>query len=192
MDNSESQLKTFGYLKRGMKTVRFRATEFIDTLRIQHIKELPLAEAQEQFSLILDIWDRTTIKAYFGLLPNKSKRKIDRWAQYQNGTKSLKTIELSQDIPYQKGYLEKLRLVYYEQRGKNWFMVLENPILVPELMKLDRLSISNFSLSPNTTFINSNGEGLGRETSLQARTQEPAVGCPLDIDREKREREIIG
>jgi len=68
--------------------------------------ELPLEKAKNLFGEILGIYDRTSIKAYFGTLPDKSAKKIRRYARYQSGTQSVKDIELIQDIPKTKGYLE--------------------------------------------------------------------------------------
>lgn len=146
------------YAKRGCNTVRTRAMLFVDQLRARgYTLEIPLEKAKQLFSEITGAWDRTTLKAYFGTLPGKSTQHIRRTARYQSGTFSFKNIELQQDIPKTKGYLEKLGMVSYEKHGKVWFMVLENLVIVSQLMKGEdrgslahcaNVSIDNISLTP--------------------------------------------
>jgi len=130
------------------KTVRRRAIEYLITLTENGITyELPLEKAKTLFSQILDVWDRTTLKAYFGTQTHRSTQRFRRRAQYQSGVTSMKTIELSQDISASPGYLEKMGLVSYELKGHVWFMKIESAVLVPQLMKVD-VSMKNISLSP--------------------------------------------
>lgn len=121
---------------------------FIDQLRAMgYSLEIPLEQAKQLFSEINDIWDRTSLKAYFGTLPGESEREIEREAVYASGTRSKKTIYLRQKIAKTKGYLEKLNLVSYERHGKVWFIVLENPQIVPIIVKANK-SIDKISLAP--------------------------------------------
>ncbi|PIX31709.1 hypothetical protein COZ60_03070, partial [Candidatus Bathyarchaeota archaeon CG_4_8_14_3_um_filter_42_8] len=136
------------YMKRGCNTVRTRCIVFVDQLRAKGFEyELPLEKAKELFNEILGVYDRTTVKAYFGTLPGRWTRKFKRWAKYASGTQSSKDIELSQDVPKTKGYLEKLGLVSYERHGRVWFMVLENLQIVPIIMKANS-SKDKISLTP--------------------------------------------
>jgi len=132
MDSFTTQPSLKGYIKRGSFIIRNRCLDFIEPMQKAGIKELPIEEAIEAFG----IHDRATIKAYFGTLPSRSCRLIHRTARYATGTMSMKTITLEQPILKTRGYLEKLGLVHYERRGSHWFMVLENPILVPTLKNM--------------------------------------------------------
>jgi hypothetical protein len=98
------------------------------------------------------MFDRYTIKAYFGTKKHISRKSIFRRAIYGgNGTVSNKTIDLSQDVPTTAGYLEKLGLVDFEKRGKTWFMVVnENAVLIPQLYERKQLPMKNISLSTNS------------------------------------------
>lgn len=133
-----------GYVTRGNKTVRARAIEFIETLQIRQVKEMPLGEAKDLFQLVVDVWDEKSLNRYFGTQAHRSTKKISCRKQYASGTVSQRTIELAQDVKERKGYLEKLGLVHYETRGKTVFLVLESAPLVPELMKP---CVSNDNLS---------------------------------------------
>lgn len=129
-------------------TVRKRALHYLATLKENGFSnELPLEQARNLFSQILGIWDRTTLKAYFGAQAHQSTQRLRRRAQYQSGVVSFKTIELSRDISAYPGYLERMGLVSYSLKGKLWFMKIESAVLVPQLMKVD-VSMRNFSLSP--------------------------------------------
>ena len=153
------------YVKRGCNTVRTRSIQFLDQLRaLAYSLEIPLDQAKQLFSEIIGAYDRTTLKAYFGTLPGKSTRLIRRTARYQTGTFSFKNIELTQDIPKTKGYLELLGLVSYEKRGKTWFMVVENRVLVPQLVKGSEGSIDKISLTP----IHDAERGVGGERGQRA------------------------
>jgi hypothetical protein len=132
---------------RNCSTVRKRALHYLAALKENGISnELPLEQAKNLFSQILDIWDRTSLKAYFGTQAHHSTQSFRRRARYQSGIVSFKTIELSQDILTNPGYLEKMGLVSYELKGHVWFMKIESAVLVPQLMKAD-VSMRNFSLS---------------------------------------------
>jgi len=123
------------YIKRGSHTIRARCIEYVQKLgQLGFTLELPLETAQQLFTQTLDIWDRTSLKAYFGTLPGQSKRTIRRWARYQSGTTSVKDIQLSQETRKCEGYLEKLGLVTYGKKGCKWFLILEKPFLVPTLL----------------------------------------------------------
>ena len=141
--------------------VRRRAINF---LRAIDAKELPIKTAKELFSQVNDLWDRTTIKAYFGTHKHVSKQSIKRIARYGTGTYSFKTIELIRDIETEKGYLEKLGLFHYELRGKTWFMIVNtDAVLIPQLYERKQLSMENFSLSPDSRNSNSFIAGKERE-----------------------------
>jgi hypothetical protein len=115
-----------------------------------------LEAAKRIFQEELDIWDRTSLKAYFGTQTDISKRTIQRTAIYHTGTVSNKTIELKQYIFKSEGYLERLGLVKFEKRGNTWFMLLaDNETIVPEIRhpetrvyeRVEPKSIENFSLT---------------------------------------------
>lgn len=136
---------------RGCGIIRDRCQQYIAGLkRMGYDNTLPVEKAKELFCEILDIYDRTSIKAYFGTLPGRSERTMTRWATYlHTGTQSPKEIKIIQKIPKRIGYLERLQLVTYEQRGiegKVWFMVLKNPPIVAELVKVCK-TIEHISLT---------------------------------------------
>ena len=145
--------KTFS---RKCGTVRNRASNFISVLGV---KEVPLKVAIEQFSEITGMYDRKTIKAYFGTKEHRSKRSMWRRAVYAGtGTTSNKLIELVQTVSTIQGYLEKLGLVTFELRGKTWFMVVNrDAVLVPQLYESCHASKQNISLSPIRQ------KGIGKE-----------------------------
>jgi hypothetical protein len=129
-------------------TVRHRAINYI---RVLNAKELPLETAKDLFSEIIGLYDRTTLKAYFGTQRHRSTRKMQRIARYGTGTYSFKTIELSQEVSTTKGYLEKMGLVTIKRRGSTWFMVVnQKAVLVPQLYERKQLPMKNISLSPNS------------------------------------------
>lgn len=135
------------YIVRGNKIVRARSIEFVETLRIQQEERMPVEKAKEQFQLMMDVWDEKSLKGYFGTQEHRQEHVIHETKRYlTSGNISQRDIRLSQDIKTKKGYLEKLGLVHYEQRGKTWFMVLEKASIIPELMKSSSKSNDNFSL----------------------------------------------
>jgi len=132
-------------MKRKCGTVRRTAMNYIIAL---DVKELPLEAAKDLFSEITGLYDRTTLRAYFGTQKHRSTRKIQRIARYATGTYSFKTIELSQEITTTKGYLEKMGLVTIELRGSTWFMIMNrDAVLVPQLYERKQLSMKNISLT---------------------------------------------
>ena len=145
--------KTFS---RKCGVVRRRAIEYLSEL---DVKECPLDCAIEKFSEITGLYDRKTKDAYFGTKEHRSKRSMWRRASYPgSGTVSNKSIELTQTVPTTKGYLEKLGLVRFEQRGKKkiWFMIVNtNTVLFPQLYERCHVSKQNISLPP----IRQNGVG---------------------------------
>jgi hypothetical protein len=168
-----------GYVARGNKTVRARAIEFVETLQIQQVKEIPVEEAKDRFQLMIDVWDEKSLNRYFGTQTHREVQKINERKQYLlTGKVVLATIELSHDIKSKEGYLEKLGLVHYELRGKTVFMVLENAPMVPELVKA-HVSNDNFSLPLQD--LSHKGKGAGGKPICE--------GVPhTDSDGEKRER----
>lgn len=151
MTSSAFDLKTFPKTRK-CNTIRRRALNYLVELGV---KEIPLEKAKEQFSEITGLYDRLTLKAYFGTKKHRSKKNIQRIARYGTGTFSFKNIELIQDVETKCGYLEKLGLVHFEQRGKTWFMIVnENAVLVPQLYERKQLSMENISLSPISQKVN--------------------------------------
>jgi hypothetical protein len=124
-----------GFIPRGNKTIRARCVEFIETLEAKHFKELPVENAKDVFSRIIDHWDHRTLTKYFGVQPHRNVKEIDVRKQYASGTVSMRRIELAQNLKEQKGYLERLGLVCFEKRGASWFLVLKNRQLTPEFVK---------------------------------------------------------
>lgn len=170
-----------GYFHRVQKTVRTRCLEFIGTLRLKEYKELPVEEAKDLFSEIIDQWNPKTLELYFGVQPHKATTRINRRKQYTTGTVSNANIELTREVGGKKGYLEKLGLVKYEKRGLNWFMVLENAILVPEIMKSVETNINKIylpTMEPSLTIIEEE--------------REKPNGVSLVVEEEKRERDHRG
>lgn len=136
---------------RKCSTVRRRAANFIRSL---NVKELPLELARDLFSELTGLYDRSTLRAYFGTKAHKSVRKIRRTSRYATGTYSFKTIELSQQVRTTKGYLEKMGLATFELRGKTWFMIVHrDAVLVPQLYERKQVSMENFSLSPSSPLV---------------------------------------
>ena len=167
---------------KGCFIVRKRCIKFIEalkTLGYQH--EIPLDEAKELFSRLIGPSDRKTLKAYFGTQASQSIKKIQKIARYSTGTYSFKNIELAQEVQKQRGYLEILGLAKIEQRGNNFFMVLINEPLTPELFPQQYESLSsmkNFSLphipsslieKPKAEALE--GEGISRERESLPRTE---------------------
>lgn len=177
------------YIVRGNKTIRKRCLEFVETLRVKQIKELPMEAAKEIFSQIIDVWDRTTIKAYFGCREHKSVQKIGTRKQYSSGNISQATIELSRQVTEYRGYLERLRLVHFEQRGHVVFMVLETANLTPEFMKPAReVGVFNDNFSLSSRSVERSEENLSERMGL-----DHSLGCPenggLESVGERKERE---
>jgi len=154
-----SQTEGKHYIKRSCHTVRKRSLNYIAILKHKYgvSHEIPVEAAKRIFQKELDIWDRTSLKAYFGTQTAISKRTIQRKAIYSTGTVSNKTIELRQYIFKSEGYLERLGLVKFEKRGDTWFMILaNNETIVPEIRhsqtrvyeRVEPKSIENFSLTP--------------------------------------------
>ena len=131
--------------------MRRRAISFIVALlSLGYTKTIPLDKAKELFSRITGLWDRTTLKAYFGTQQHKSTQKISRIARYGTGTYSFKNIELSQEVSTTKGYLEKMGVVEMERKGNTWFMnICSDAVLVPQLYESPQVFMGNISLSPN-------------------------------------------
>ena len=149
------------YVKRGCRTVRERSHKFITILKQKHgvTKEIPLDHAKRIFQDEMGIWDRTSLKAYFGTQKSLSKKTIHRTAHYPTGTISHKHIELTQKIQRHEGYLERLGLVCFEKRGSTWFLLIEPESILPEIYRYSKpeseclqakVNMENFSLTPIT------------------------------------------
>ena len=188
------------YIRRGNKTVRQRCIEYCETLTIQGTKELPLEQAKELFSLnIIDLWDERTLNKYFGTQEHRNTKQIECRKQYATGFVSNRTITLTQHIHHKTGLLEKLGLVHYEQRGKTWFMILENRVLVPELVKGSGSNV-------NLCIVHRQGEYYRNLTKHPFHKEREAVASNLPMARsmlegsntnekrleERSEREYIG
>jgi len=184
--NSNTSDKRFA-VTRGCNTVRSRCMQFVDALRQRGYERLPLEQAKQQFSLTLGIFDRSSLKAYFGTQAGISRHTVNRFARYQSGTVGLKTIELSQRITHQIGYLENLGLVEYELTGKTWFAILKSAILVPTLMKSD-VAMRNFSLSQSLGEEDSRGVGFDVETEGRTVVDVPTITTNKQQQHRVRER----
>ena len=178
------------YIKRGCHTIRERSQKYIRILKDKFNIDLqiPLERAKQIFQDEMDIWDRASLRAYFGTQPSISRRFIRRIATYATGTVSSKTIELTQQIPERKGYLESLGLVKFEKRSNTWFMILTNEALVPKVWRnsvqqyegrKSRVSIDNFSLTPIV-------QGKERETVLDA------VSTNVETVKNKQTTTLVG
>jgi len=132
---------------RQSSTVRNRCILFIETLHKLGYERIPIDQAKQLFSLTVNVFDRVSIKAYFGTYQHVSTHSIQREARYQSGAYSFKTIVLKQKVPYQLGYLDLLGLVTYEWINKTLFLIPKFGVLVPTLMKGSEESIGEFSLS---------------------------------------------
>lgn len=163
-----------------MNIVRQRCLIYINALKKSGFSnEIPLESAKIVFSQVIGVCDRTSLKAYFGSQPGRSIRKIQRLARYASGTASYKTIELAQDIPHKKGYLELLGLATIQKKGSTWFLTLENPSIIPEMRTIIKEesieSITRISLSSNSQF----SQGEGSEGNRFEKV-------PLDVEAEER------
>jgi hypothetical protein len=132
---------------RESSTVRNRCLLFIETLHKLGYERIPIDQAKQLFRLTVNVFDRASIKAYFGTYQHVSTHSIQREARYQSGNYSFKTILLKQKVPYQPGYLDLLGLVTYEWVNKTLFLIPKVGVLVPILMKASDESIADFSLS---------------------------------------------
>jgi hypothetical protein len=130
-------------------TVRKRCLTYLSELRRMGIQDtIPLANAKKLFSRILDLWDRYTLKAYFGTTPTIKTQHIRQKTHYQSGTLSYKDIELTHEVKHTEGYLERMGLVSIMRGQDQWYMKVHNAVLVPQLYKIAPQSIENISLSP--------------------------------------------
>jgi hypothetical protein len=149
--------------RKGHSPIRGRCLEFLNILEQQgYLQMIPLNQAIHIFQIELGICDRSSIRSYFGSRAHKSIRKLQRFSRYSTGTVSQKTIELAQDIPEQKGYLELLGLATFREIGNNWFLVLQHEPLVPEMnsqhYESPQCSKHKISFSPNRTSLMLNVE----------------------------------
>ncbi len=181
------------YIKRGNKTIRARCLEFVETLAIQQIKELPLEQAQQFFSLeIIDLWDTRTLAKYFGTQAHRNTKKIECQKQYATGFVSSRNITLTQDIHKRIGYLEKLGLVHYEQRGKTVFIVLENRALIPELVK-GCVSKGNLYITHKGEYYrNLQKHPIPKNVVVNRMATSMQLGSHVDSETKRSEREYIG
>ncbi|MCJ7635003.1 hypothetical protein MUP77_21760 [Candidatus Bathyarchaeota archaeon] len=184
------------YIRRGCGTVRSRCMEYVKALDgLGYSIELPLETAQQVFSETLGIWDRASLKAYFGTQKGQSKRRIRRWARYQSGTTSVKDLELCQDTPHRVGYLEKLSLVSFQKKGFNWFIRLEKPFLIPTLLNegcsapIDKIFNDKISLTPILQGKSARNR-LGGVSPREAEESNVLLGAPTNTHTIGGEREI--
>jgi hypothetical protein len=137
-----------------------------------------LESAKEVFSRHLGLFDRATIKAYFGTQPHRSLRKLQKIARYATGTISFKNIELTQDIPQKRGYLEILGLATIEKKGQTWFLKINEVSVVAEMRPQhyegSEKPIEEISLSSITPPLRGETEGA-REPALEKNSGEGSL-----------------
>jgi hypothetical protein len=166
-------------------TVRKRCITFLSELKRLGYERIPLDQAKNLFSQILDVWDRTTLKAYFGVKAHTNKRIVQRTAIYRStATISNKDVILSERIETSPGYLEKMGLVSYELKGQVWFLKIESAVLIPQLMKAD-VSMRNFSLSHLEGVITPKGKECEKTVFGGCLTKELENKQQLQNEREK-------
>ena len=173
---------------RESSTVRSRCLLFIETLHKLGYERIPIDQAKQLFSLTVNVFDRASIKAYFGTYQHVSTHSIQREARYQSGTYSFKTIVLKQKVPLQQGYFDLLGLVTYEWIGKTLFLIPKVGVLVPTLMKGSEESIGEFSLSyAQEERVRENIEAVERgvQGGRGQLTYTHTIGCEREIGRVK-------
>lgn len=146
-DKDFSPSSTNKKVSRESNTVRSRCILFIETLHKLGYDRIPIEQAKQLFRVTVNVFDRASIKAYFGTYQHVSTHAVQREARYQSGTYSFKSIVLKQKVPYQQGYFDLLGLVSYEWVNKTLFLIPKFAVLVPTLMKAGDESIGEFSLS---------------------------------------------
>lgn len=189
------------HIRKGHSPIRERCIEYIKALR-QHgyINEIPLEPAKEIFSQELGLFDRATIKAYFGCQPGRSIKKIQRLARYASGSMSFKSIELAQETQLKKGYLELLGLATIQKKGQKWFVKLNSEVsIIPETgshtyencdsgFVIEKISLSSCNHSSEFE-AEGNGERAleenSREGSPNMETRERSQTHTLQGEREK-------
>ncbi|KON33003.1 MAG: hypothetical protein AC479_05925 [miscellaneous Crenarchaeota group-6 archaeon AD8-1] len=159
--------------RRGNSPIRGRCIEFAHIMIKKGYTTLPLKEAKALFQIEMGICDRTSLLAYFGRETKRSIRKIDRIARYSTGSLSFKSIELTQELPYKKGYFELLNIAHIEKRGKKSFFVLNQLSVVPQLSPQHKERTDNtkaskekISLSTNSNLFNNSNGILMKENSF--------------------------
>lgn len=170
MNDCVQGFKSFTTSRRnlGNSPVRRRCREFVDAMIALGFTCLPIKEAIELFQATLGICDRASVKGYFGTQPHRSTQFIERMARYPSGVMSLKHIELSQKVGYKPGYFELLRLATIQKKGSNWFFVLNEVSVIPELCSHTKESVcvgklSNVEISLSQGFREGNGVKLDSE-----------------------------
>ena len=181
---------------RESSTVRSRCLLFIETLHKLGYDRIPIEQAKQLFRVTVNVFDRTSIKAYFGTYQHVSTHAIQREARYQSGTYSFKSIVLKQKVPYHQGYFDLLGLVTYEWIGKTLFLIPKVGVLVPTLMKGSEESIGEFSLSFSQgerlqenrfekVVLPSEAEERGVQGGRGQLTYTHTIGCEREIGRVK-------
>jgi hypothetical protein len=183
------------YVRRGNQTIRHSCLEFMSFLRKEGYSDsVRLEEAKRLFQDLFGPKDRTTLKAYFGVQPGESCRTIERLAEYASGTKSLKTIKLTQKLEKRTGYLEFLRLVTFEEvtlelkrrRETIWYMVINSETsVVPEIAK-SSTRVSEACVVSNDDF------SLTPKDHGQPKAERNDSGQPSTILRLQRRERVLG
>jgi len=96
-------------------TVRARCLRFINVLEAKNLLDLPLDEAKNIFMNEIGIFDRMSLKAYFGCQKLKSKQVLNKEHRYATGTVSLSTITYTRKLTIVRGYFEILGLAKIEE-----------------------------------------------------------------------------
>ena len=96
-------------------TVRARCLRFINVLEAKNLLDLPLDEAKNIFMNEIGIFDRMSLKAYFGSQKLKSKQVLNKEHRYATGTVSLSTITYTRKLTIVRGYFEILGLAKIEE-----------------------------------------------------------------------------
>lgn len=144
------------YVKRGCKAIRSRSMKYYHYWITHQIKEMLLDDSKELFSQLIGVWDRTTIRAYFGSQEPKSYEIESIKKDDESGKVYRRNITLTRKSKRTKGYLEKLNLFAIEKRGQNYFITINELVVIPEIAKrvhnnerhsLEQ-SIDNLSLIP--------------------------------------------
>ncbi len=167
---------------RGHGVIRQKSLRFVSVLqRLGYVHEVPLEKAKDLFQLHVDTWDRASLKAYFGQLPGKTERIIDRTAHYATGTISVKKIRLRQDHQKTEGYLEKLGLATYEMRGEVWFLLLKEVSLVPEIApsppSVDESSLQGSGSKANFSLTHKPDDTKPLAPVNESQRRESVIGC---------------
>ena len=183
-----TQYKSFTLSTRGHGTVRRKCLAFIDELKASGFTaEIAYDQCIDYFQSFCDVWDRISIRSYFGVLPQVRKREFQVKRRYKTGTITQSTVTRAEIILKRKGYFEKLGLWHYELRGHVWIVKLHESSISPTLISEVNASVTmrNLSLSPIAT--NSVGNELVSNMETDTRDESGELRessyCVRDINR---------